>query len=128
MESPTPDIPISDPSDLLTEEEAARRLRCGVRYLGYQRARGEIPFARIAGKVVYRREDIEEYIARRTVSGKGRAMQADRRAHPPAIVVLGAIEETNSPPDAMWRELWRWLLRPLPATPAPEREPATNEP
>jgi hypothetical protein len=57
-----------DRPDLLNEIEVARWLRCSVRYLGYLRAHGELPFVRIGSqRIVYRREDIEEFIARRVV-------------------------------------------------------------
>jgi hypothetical protein len=54
--------------DLFNESEVTRWLRCSPRYLGYLRARGELPFVRIESqRIVYRREDIEEFIARRVV-------------------------------------------------------------
>jgi hypothetical protein len=60
--------PDRDRPDLLNESEVARWLRCSPRYLGYLRARGELPFVRIGSqRIVYRRQDIEEFVARRVV-------------------------------------------------------------
>lgn len=48
---------------LLTEEEAAARLRIGTRTLRGIRQRGEIAYVPIGRKILYRAEDCERYIA-----------------------------------------------------------------
>lgn len=53
-------------TELLTEKEAAGRLRIGERTLRDIRNRGEIAFVRIGmRKILYRAEDCEKYIASR---------------------------------------------------------------
>jgi excisionase family DNA binding protein len=55
-----------EPTELLTEAEAAARLRIGERTLRDIRNRGEIPYVRIGmRKIFYRAKDCENYIASR---------------------------------------------------------------
>ena len=49
----------------LRREAAAEYLSCSVRYLDQLKANGEIPFIRMASKiVVYDIEDLDQYMAR----------------------------------------------------------------
>lgn len=56
--------------DLLTEKQAAERLRVCTKTLYNMRRRGEIPFVRLKGRVIrYRIQDLDAFIASRTVMG-----------------------------------------------------------
>ncbi len=50
--------------EILTNAEAARYLRCSPITLWRLRKNGKISFHRIAGKLVYTREDLENFLER----------------------------------------------------------------
>lgn len=59
-----------DTSALLSTPEAARHLALSPRTLEKWRTRGIGPaYARIGRRVVYRREDLDDFVAARTVGG-----------------------------------------------------------
>lgn len=58
--------------DLLTRDEAAQWLRVDAGTLGNWATRGRGPrFSRLIGRVVYRREDLEEWVAANLVETDG---------------------------------------------------------
>ena len=68
------------PTDLLTAQEYARYRRCSLRTLDRERAEGRgCPFVRLGARILYRRSDIEKYIAKHV---HGRAAAIDETPQP----------------------------------------------
>jgi hypothetical protein len=58
-------------TDLLTEHETAELRRCSTRKLQRDRAEGRgCPYVRIDGRVFYRRQDLDHYIAAHVCPGE----------------------------------------------------------
>jgi excisionase family DNA binding protein len=55
---------MTETSDLLTDKEAAQFLRLSTLTLWRLRKRGELPFVRLATKLLYRRSDLIAFIER----------------------------------------------------------------
>lgn len=55
---------MTETSDLLTDKEAAQFLRLSTLTLWRLRKRGELPFVRLATKLLYRRTDLIAFIER----------------------------------------------------------------
>ena len=55
---------------LYTRPEAAKRIPLGVRCLDYAKARRQIGFVKIGGKVLFRQCDIDAFIARHAVPAR----------------------------------------------------------
>lgn len=55
---------MTETSDLLTDKEAAQFLRLSPLTLWRMRKRGELPFVRLASKLLYRRTDLIAFIER----------------------------------------------------------------
>lgn len=55
---------MTETSDLLTDKEAAQFLRLSPLTLWRLRKRGELPFVRLATKLLYRRTDLIAFIER----------------------------------------------------------------
>jgi len=62
---------MSDVPDNLTPAEYARYRRCSLRTLDRERAEGRgCPYARLGGRILYRRTDIEKYLAANINGGR----------------------------------------------------------
>lgn len=59
-------------TELLTDKEAAEFLRSSPLTLWRLRKRGELPFTRIASKLLYRRSDLENFLTRNQRNGDGK--------------------------------------------------------
>jgi len=59
-----------DTHELLTDKEAANYLRSSQITLWRLRKKGELPFNRIASKILYRRSDLENFLARNQRNGE----------------------------------------------------------
>lgn len=55
---------MTEPNELLTDKEAAQFLRLSTLTLWRLRKRGELPFVRLATKLLYRRSDLIAFIDR----------------------------------------------------------------
>jgi excisionase family DNA binding protein len=61
--------------DLLTVPESAALLRLKISTIRSWRLKRRIPFVKIGGKVLVRRSDIEEFVAKNVVPAKTEAKQ-----------------------------------------------------
>jgi hypothetical protein len=57
-----------NPGELFTEREAAKYLRISVTTLWRERTRGNIAFRRASQKLLYTRDDLENYLERNKTS------------------------------------------------------------
>lgn len=65
-------MPVVDESELLDTRGAARVLNCSAGTLAFWRFEGklDLPYVKVGHKVCYRRRDLEDFIARRTIRPK----------------------------------------------------------
>lgn len=84
-------------SHLLTEQEAAARVRLCGKSLGNARRRGEVRYVQLGRKVFYTEADLAEFVASRNLLAQPALPTPPRgRRRPPGNVVVGRFSERRA--------------------------------